>query len=437
MHLSARWSGLGRWLGGTGRRLGRAGNILILTAVTAVPLVGMVAVAIDFGRVATAKGKLDLAADSAALMATTTAANAWRGGDVDAVPKAISAAEARFAAQSANQPDVQIGPVNVALTRTGGLFNASVTYTAVSETTFARVLGITTLPISGLATASLSLNPNVDIQILMDVSSSMTLAATTADIATMESLTASFNPKGPLPGNVSRGESCAFACHWSNTNVDYYQLAKTNNVQLRITVLQAAVGGLISTLTSLDTDNRFQLGLYTFHQLFNTVYPLSHDVAGATASLGTIAPGINDCSSNCPNTYFTNAMKQLTAVDQALPQTGVQVPQRFVFIVGDGIYDQYSSGGARQIGAFNPADCAALKAMGVSILVLYTPYTPIPSNSFYVQNVQPVSGQIVPNLQACASSQSYFFVANDAADIQIQLQNMLQLVVQTSSHLTN
>ena len=142
--------------------------------------------------------------------------------------------------------------------------------------------------------------------------------------------------------------------------------------------------------------------------MFNTVYPLSHDVASAKASLGIIAPGINDCSNNCPDTYFGNAMAQLTAVDRLLPQTGSTAPQRFLFVVGDGVYDRSSSSGARQIGAFNSADCAALKAMGVTILVLYTPYTPIPSNGFYMANVQPISGQIVPNLQACASSPSFF-----------------------------
>ena len=240
--------------------LGRGGNILILTALAMVPMAGLVALAIDFGRVAMVKGKLDLAADSAALMATTTASNAWQKGDTNAVANAIVAARARFQAQSASQSDVLIGPVDVAMTRNGGLFNASVTYSAQTPTTFAQVLGIASLPISGLATASLSLNPNVDIQILMDVSSSMTLAATTADVATMESLTRSFDPKGPLPGNVSRGESCAFACHWSATNVDYYALAKSNNVQLRITVLQAAVGGLIDTLKALISTAAFSLG---------------------------------------------------------------------------------------------------------------------------------------------------------------------------------
>jgi hypothetical protein len=73
----------------------------------------------------------------------------------------------------------------------------------------------------------------------------------------------------------------------------------------------------------------------------------------------------------------------------------------------------------------------------VSILVLYTPYTPIPSNGYYVQRVEPASTQIVPNLQACASSPNYFFIASDAADINMQMQNMLRLVVRSTSHLTN
>ena len=418
------------------RCLGKRGNVALLVALAAVPLIGMVALAVDFGRTSVVKGKLDEAADSAALLAATAASNAWKTGDTNAVAEGIAAAQARFKAQSANQSDVTIGPVGVVLTRNGGLFNSTVTYTAQTPTTFARVLGITALPVSGQSSASLALNPYVDIQILMDVSSSMTVAATPDDIAAMQTLTGNFNPSGPLPGNVKKGEKCAFACHWSTTNEDYYKLALKNNVQLRITVLQSAVTNLINTLIGLDADQRFQLGLYTFSQQFNTIAPLSHDIADETASVNTIVPDINDCSSNCPDTYFTKAMSSLTTLDQQLPQAGTQVPQRFLFVVSDGVYDQYSSSNARQIGAFNPANCNALKAMGFGILVLYTPYLPLPTNAFYNTYVDPISPQIDPNLRACASSPNYFFTANDAADINTQLQTMLQLVVQSTSHLT-
>jgi len=423
----------------SGRPLGLAGNVLLVVALAIVPLTGMVALAVDFGQVSMIKAKLDLAADEAALLATTAASNAWNQGDSNAVAEAIAAAKGRFQAQSDNQPGVAVGEVDVGLTQNGGLFNATVTYTAQMPTTFARVLGITTLPIGGTSSSSLSLNPYVDIQILMDVSSSMTLAATPAAMTAMAALATNFQPtKGePVPDNVST--TCTLACHWTATGVDYYQLAVKNNVQLRITVLQSAVQDLINTLIGLDTNNRFRLGLYTFNQQLNVIYGLSADLADARSSIPAIAPGVNFCSNDitCPETFFSSSMAQLTALAMPPPQQANLIPQRFLFIVSDGVYDQYVSG-QRQIGPFNPADCAALKAMGVSILVLYTPYlAPVPSNPYYVTWVQPTAAQIVPNLQTCASSPSYFFEADDATAIDTQLQNMLLLVVKTSSHLTN
>ncbi len=424
------------------RTLGRAGNILILVALTSVPLIGMVALAVDFGRTILVKGKLDLAADEAALLATTAASNAFKVGDVNAVPEAIAAAKARFIAQTeyltSNPSMANSTVVNVALTRVGGLFNADVTYTAQTPTTFAWVVGIKTLPIGGQSGASLSLNPYVDIQIMMDVSSSMTLATPEA-MPAMAALAKSFKaPKGEtVPDNIN--EACTLACHWTSAGTDYYKLALQNKIQLRITVLQAAVANLISTLAGMDTDDRFRLGLYSFNMQLNTVYALSPDLTGAANSVPGIAPGVNFCSNDqtCPETYFSHSMAQLTALTLPAPQQASMTPQRFLFIVGDGVYDQYVSG-QRQMGAFNPTDCAALKAQGVSILVLYAPYAaPVPTNDYYVQHIQPISAQIEPNLQDCASSKSYYFVANDATDINTKLQTMLQLVVQTSSHLIN
>jgi Flp pilus assembly protein TadG len=211
-------------------RLGRAGNILIMVALAAVPLIGMVALAIDFGRTNLVKGKLDLAADEAALLATTAASNAFKVGDVNAVPEAIAAAKARFLAQTdyltSNPSMANSTLVNVGLTQIGGLFNANVTYTAQTPTTFAWMLGITTLPISGQSGASLSLNPYVDIQILMDVSSSMTLATPDA-MPAMAALAKGFKAaKGqPVPDNID--EACTLACHWTSTGVDYLRCRTT------------------------------------------------------------------------------------------------------------------------------------------------------------------------------------------------------------------
>ncbi len=416
------------------RGLGRRGNVLILAALAAVPLIGLTALAGDFGRVTMVKTKLDMAADSAALLAATAASNAWKAGDANAIQEGIAAGEARFQAQSANQSDVTIGSLNVTLTQTGGLFNVNVSYTAQTPTTFAQVLGIASLSMTGQSSASLSLNPLVDIQVLMDASSSMALAATPAAVAQMNIISTTYKAKGSVPGNI--GQNCSFACHWTSAGTDYYALAVKANVELRITDLQAAVSNLIQTIIGLDSNANFQLGLYTFSQTFKTIYPLGNNIAGAAASVASIVPDINFCSSNCPDTYFTAAMQQLTTLDQGLPMSGALMPTRFMFLVTDGVYDEMV-GSTRKINAFSPADCAALKALGFTILVLYTPYEPVPTNAYWVANVEPVTPNIVPNLQACASSPTYVFVATDAASINAQLQAMLQIVVQTTGHLTN
>ena len=413
---------------------GSRGNVAVLMAIAMLPLCGLVGLAVDYGRVSWVKGKLDLAADSSALLAATTAANAFKAGDTNFINEGIAAARARFAAQTGNQSSVSIGAVNASLTLTGGLFNATLQYDAQIASTFSNVLGFPLFSISDQAAASLSYNPFVDVQILMDVSSSMTLAATAADQATMEQLTANYKPTDQLPSNVSQGEACAFACHWTTTGDDYYQLALRNNVQLRITVLRNAVGQVINTMNQQDENNRFQIGLYTFSNVFNTIYSLSGDVLDAANALPSVVPALNDCSGLCDNTYFTNAMNQMASVDASLPQQGTNIPQKFLFLISDGVYDE-TVDGTRRINAFSPSDCAALKALNVSILVLYTPYLQIPDNAFWVDNVEPIQTDIQPNLTACASSPSYFFIANDATDIQSQLNAMFQLVLQSSSHL--
>jgi len=210
-----------------------------------------------------------LAADAAALLATTSASNAYLAGASDPITSAQTAAAQSFKAQSSGQVGVSISAVTVSVLHPSGtLFSAEVSYQGVVQTTLGRLFGVLNLAVNGRSSSSLSINPYVDIQVLMDVSSSMTIAATQADIAQMESLTGAYSPVGKLPGNVKKGEKCAFACHWTATGDDYYGLAQRNNVPLRIDVLRSAVKNLISNVDALNTHSAFRLGLYTFAQAF-------------------------------------------------------------------------------------------------------------------------------------------------------------------------
>jgi Flp pilus assembly protein TadG len=413
----------------------RRGNVAILVALLALPLIGLIGLAIDFGSATMARARLDLAADSAALLGTTVASNAYLSGAADPIGTAQAAAAQRFTAQAAAQQGVTIGNVSVAVHQSGAVFEADISYGGAIQTTLGQVLGISTIGLHGQSSSSQSLSPYTDIEVLMDVSSSMTIAATTAAINQMQQLTAAYTSSGPVPSNVVPGEGCGFACHWTATGDDYYALAQRNNVQLRLDVLRSAVGNLITSIANLDTHNTYRLGLYTFAQAFQQIFPLSSQIGSATAALGQIKPDVNDCSSNCPETYFASAMSNLASVTMTSGNGASQATaQKFVFIVTDGLVDQYT-GNTRVIDPVNASSCAALKAKGVTVLVLYTAYLPLPTNAFYNQYVAPVQSQIGPALQACASSPNLFFQANNAADIDTELQRLLTAALQSSGHL--
>ncbi len=414
----------------------RGGNVALLTALVALPLAALAGLAIDFGGATLARARLDSAADAAALLATTVASNASQAGAANPTATAQAAAVQRFKAQAGAQQNVTLGPVAVAVTKSGALFTATVTYQGTYQTYLGPLVGVSQISLHGASASSLSLNPFVDIHVLMDVSSSMTIAATQTDIDSMQALTTAFVPSGPVPGNVSIGEGCAFACHWSKGANDYLALAAKNHVTLRLDVLRSAVANLITNIAALNQHSAFRLGLSTFAQQFTVIYPASSNVSAASGALAQIAPDINDCSNNCPETYFTQAASALGAVIGASGNGASQATaQKFLFIVTDGLVDQYSSGN-RQIGPINPADCAAMKAAGVTILTLYTPYLPLTTNSFYQTYVAPIQSQIAPQLQACATSPSLAYEASNATDIDTRLQTMLAAVIRTSGHLT-
>ena len=414
----------------------RRGNVAMLTALLAVPLTALVGLAIDFGNAALARARFDAAADAAALLATTVASNQSLAGAANPAATAQAAGVQRFNAQAGAQQNVTMGPVAVSVSISGAQFTSTITYHGTYQTYFGGLVGVKQIPLTGTSASSLSVNPFVDIQVLMDVSSSMTIAATQADINSMQALTAAYVSKGPVPGNVVRGEACAFACHWSSTGNDYLALASSNHVTLRLDVLRSAVANLITNITALNQRGAFRLGLSTFAQQFGVIYPTSGNIGGASAALARIAPDINDCSSNCPESYFGQAM---TSVGQVIGQSGngasQATAQKFLFIVTDGLVDQYSNGN-RQIGPVNPADCAAMKAAGVVILTLYTPYLPLTNNGFYNTYVAPIQSQIAPQLQNCASSPAFAYQASNAADVDTRLQTMLAAVIQSSGHLT-
>jgi hypothetical protein len=135
----------------------------------------------------------------------------------------------------------------------------------------------------------------------------------------------------------------------------------------------------------------------------------------------------------------------LTGINSIMPTPGNGTskkgdsPQEVLFFVTDGVED-YMNNGTRQISLLNTANCTAITSrvssngLPIRIAVLYLNYLPLPSNSFYTQNVEPFQTNIGTTLQSCASPGLYQEVTTDQ-DISTAL-NTLFINAVNSAHLT-
>jgi hypothetical protein len=409
------------------RRLltGRRGNSTILLALSALPVFAGLSLSIDYGLARAARGRLDTAAISAASQATSAAAEAFLAGANDAMEVGIAAARARFIAQTASQEAVTINPVQVALSQSGGLFNATVSYTGAMPTSIARLVGVSTLPLSGQASASFSYSPPVDLQLLVSTSSSMTWPATPAERVKLERLIAGLKPAPTLPGHLVKAAS--------NAGPDEYEFALKNHIVSRITAVQDAVSRMVRMMNTLDVENRLQLGLYTYDQGLNPIHPLSHDLNSVLRAVPALVPTMSACNAHCADTSLGRALQTLAAADAALPQGAEGTPQRYLFVVTDGLQDE-DDAPQPSVRAIKGTDCDGMKALGFTIMILHLPYPYLPNNVVYNRVGEPMADQVKIGLQACASSPNYVFEATDPAEISVKLQNMLRLALRTASH---
>ena len=72
-----------------------------------------------------------------------------------------------------------------------------------------------------------------------------------------------------------------------------------------------------------------------------------------------------------------------------------------------------------------------LKARGIRIAFLYLTYNPLPTNTFYVQNIAPFQSSIATTAQSCASTGLYFQVNTDG-DISAALSQLFEKAIQSA-----
>ncbi len=453
----------------------RRSSVSVIIAAAAVPLVGLIGLAIEYGFWNQTKSQFEVAADTAALNAAKVAAiglTAIAPPDPNWRSEAANAGTLWFNAALAQHTGFHFKDnknLSVNVVRNGQSVTATVAYSATVPVQIGAFFGVSSFPLSGQSANTISIGGYTNITLLLDNSSSMLIGATDKDIKIMENYTPcsteSANEGQPLAGDwtgpVPTGcaipaAPCGFACHnrpnsgTSASNYDYLWLArnpgarpagtKHNKVTLRFDVVQDAVTNVIRTMEHTNVlKDQFQIGIYSFNFQPNAVWPLSADLAaGLTAVRAMQTPVVNDVA----DTNFPLALQNMaTVMQEGGDGTSPGTPTQNLFIVTDGIQDYTSQSGGRVLGPINPADCDAIKAKNVSIYVLYTTYTPLPYNPFYVNNIASYLGHPSPNavetaLQACASGPANFFVATSPDEIDQALLAMLAATIRTPARFT-
>ncbi len=406
----------------------RSGNFGLITALLAVPLIGAAGLSIDFSHALSMRTQLQAAADAAAVGAVAQMSPAMKQaqtmtGDGPIATGNTDAQElfrSQIAGEAANFPI----DVSVDVVKTGNVLTSSVTFQTRVPTSFMQILGQTSMPISGTATARYETPSYMDFYMLLDNTPSMGVGATQDDINKMLKATKS-----------GSDGTCAFACHIVSTSGvedknSYYNIARNNGITIRIDVVAQAVKALMAKATDTQTmDNQFRVAAYTFGKTAQDANLFK--VAEINNDLGKVATATNAIQlMSIPYQNYNN--DQQTSFDNALAGIKTEIKgtigkgtsdadrQKIVFFVADGVGDSAKPSGCtsprgangnRCIEPIDVKSCTALKDKGIKIAVLYTTYLPLPENGFYNDWVKPFEGKISTKMQECASPGLYFAVS--------------------------
>jgi len=256
-------------------------SVAVITAFAAIPMLFLIGAGVDYGMAVQREAELNGYADAAALAAVTPTMMA------QSTSAATTAAQDTFNAQAASLGSITYSPTNlqVSISTVGAKRTATVSYSATYQTSFASILGMNGIALSGSSSATAGQAPNIDFYLLLDDSPSMAIAATQAGINAMVAAT-------PAQGG------CAFGCHETHPSSDNlgnpngednYTLARNLGVTLRVDVLRQAVQNLMSTAQSSENSNNaaYRMAINTFDVNFSRLPPATFNCSPSTPTTGS------------------------------------------------------------------------------------------------------------------------------------------------------
>jgi len=440
--------------------------------------------AIDYSYALSINQRLNEAADTAVLSAISPAIAQGAGSYNLAYENNMRAvAKNTFAANTAALPFSVMPNITISKTVNGinSTYTATLSYTTSVPTFFAGILGMSSIPISGHAQATTTPLVYIRYYILLDISQSMGIGATAADMQNLYTRIAN-------NGQGTGGETgCVFGCHvkestQANSNEDYAhnnvsysttgswtkatgQTDSGGYISLRIDSANAAVQSVIQAAIEDEnsTSPNISIGLYTMSAypsatitpIFPTNQPTpTQDNQGTWQATTDLTPWRSVSVDLGPDTSAglgdSDLIDQLASFAAYLPAQGTGAsassPLNYVFLVTDGLVDTDCTTGLYDhcTQALPSSACSALQAKA-TVGVIYTTYLPVMANTSdssyqtrcgayectYYDFALPYVNSIPTNLQACASSASYYFQASYGPDIEAAMQSLFTSTLQT------
>jgi Flp pilus assembly protein TadG len=381
-------------------------------SITALLLIGVGSV--QLAMISSGKAKYQSAADTAALaaIAPTTANN-----------KMAEVAEKTFLANLSSTEREAITSF-VVTTEIGRVRSALVTYSANQATMAPGLVGGSYTLISGTARARKADYRYIDVDLWLDGSGSMGVAA---DEAGRDKLRL-------LSKNDPDHKNCAFACHIpthlkeSHLYSTSEQRAHANGVKLRHDIMKESVQILIDELhDAYPRGLRARYGIARMAATWERQLAFTSDMDTARDFVGTfqLKPGWS-------SSRLTPALQTGSGSLSSGAGDGSQAkPEKFIIIVTDGMQFDWD---AITPGPIGSAACQGLKEKGYRVGVVQLKYVRLDGDGAFDYWVKPVYGQITPALKACASP-GYYFHADNPDEVRTAFRQLAK-TLEESLHLT-
>ena len=408
----------------------QSANVAVITALSAIPLIGIMGLAVDYAIALSTKSKLDAAADSAVIAATTKAKSVINSGGTvaAAIQQGQDQGLASFRANMGALSFVNSLPVpTVTIVPQGQTLAATVTYTATSQNQFGMLFNKSSAALTGVSSSQTVLTPYYQFIFVVDISGSMAIGGTATDIA---GLTAD-----PRIG-------CAFACHdpYHNRGQDLRAYAKADGWTLKIDYVNQAIQTFIQDLgtQTASIPGVFSVGIDTYATNFNVLQTPTTSLSTAKSQAAAIdIEPMTTLAVSQGYTRTTSSLNQaLSKVTNIGDGTAPNKQATYFIFLSDGVEDiEGNMIYGRGTDVTYTSACTAIKNAGATMISIVAPYPVVDDNQYPIL-VAPIANKLAPAMKACASSPTYAFQANDGPAINTAVQAALQQILQGMTRLT-